>query len=357
MTAVEYNNTSSTPCKTCGAPTVYQPGTQHLVCTYCNTTYQIEQGKTLLVELDYLKYLEDYQKEKTESTKTVLCNNCKATSTINENLKSWDCPYCGSPLIEDNFHEERYIKPNYVLPFKISKNTVNGILKKWISSLWFAPNNIQRALLSTENIKGVYIPFWTFDSLTHTQYYGQRGEAYYVTVGSGQNKRTERRINWYNVKGEISNFYDDILVSGNTTLKRSILQEIQGGWDPKAVVEINNQYLEGFITEKYQLDLKDSFQEAKKIIDGYEYHAIKRDIGGDEQRVNESKTEHDNITFKHILLPIYVSSFLFENKVFTFYINGITGSISGERPYSKTKIFFAVLTVLVLLGIIILAKQ
>lgn len=183
------NTTVSSKCNSCGAPMVYKPGTNMLECTYCKNTHEIDQGETILNELDFLSFMDSYEKEEFNKTKVVTCNNCKATSTVNENLRSMNCPYCSSPLVEKDIHEERYIEPHYVLPFQINKSNINEILKNWVDSFWFAPDNLKKAILSADNINGIYVPFWTFDAHTITNYNGQRGEAYYVTVGSGEQKK------------------------------------------------------------------------------------------------------------------------------------------------------------------------
>jgi RNase P subunit RPR2 len=351
------NNTVATSCKSCGAPMVYKPGTNLLVCTYCNSTQEIKQEDLTLNEIDFLSFINSYEKEEFNKTKVVTCTNCKATPTVNENLRSMMCPYCGSPLVEDNIHEERFIKPEYVLPFGINRNNVNDILKKWVDGFWFAPDNLKKSILSTNNLNGIYVPFWTFDTITHTDYKGEQGEAYSETVGSGENRRTVRRVDWTYTEGSVENFYDDILVCGSGSLRSDILQKIQHGWNPKAVVKIDNNYLEGFITEKYQIDLKESYEQAKVIFNNYERESVRRAIGGDEQRIHDMYTKFNNITFKHILVPIYVSSFVYNNKNFTFYINGITGSISGDRPYSNTKIVFACLFAFILIVILLMIMR
>lgn len=336
---------------------VYKPGTNLLVCTYCNNTQEIKQENLVLNEIDFESFIKTYEKEEFNKTKVITCNNCKATPTVDENLRSMICPYCRSPLVEENIHEERYVKPEYVLPFKVNHSKINNILSNWVNGFWFAPDNLKKAILSTDHINGIYIPFWTFDTLARTEYKGERGDAYYTTVGSGNNKKRVRQIDWSYKQGRVENFYDDVLICGSKSLRQDILQSLQHGWNPKAVVKIDNNYLEGFITEKYQIDLKDSYERVKVIFTNYERESVKRDIGGDEQRINNMYTTFDRITFKHILLPIYASSFIYNNKNYTFYINGITGQISGDRPYSTTKIVLACLAAAIILLIILIMMR
>lgn len=354
---LKLNASESTPCSSCGGPMSYKPSAQALVCEYCGSVKEIEQGEEELNELDFESFMESYEKESFNTTKVVECSNCHATSTVDENLKSMACPYCASPLVEQDIHEERYVKPEYVAPFAVDRGQVGGILQKWINSLWFAPNKIKRGIFSADNLRGVYVPFWTYDMQTHTNYSGERGTEYYVTVGSGDNKKRVRRVSWTNVRGAMANFYDDVLVTGSKTLDVKLLSSISTGWDPKAVHKIKPDYLSGFITEKYQVDVKEAYDKARDIVYQYERESVRRDIGGDEQRIHNMDTQLSAITFKHILLPLYVSSFGFGNKQYTFYVNGVTGRITGERPYSTMKIVFAVLVGLIVLGFLIYLFQ
>lgn len=343
--------TNAYSCDGCGAPLVYKPGSSNLVCNHCGSIKQIAQEETIIEELDFNTYMATFEEENFGTTKVVTCTNCKATPTVDENLKSMACPYCGSPLVEANVHQERYIKPSYVSPFQITKNDINNILAKWSKSLWFAPNKLQRAILSPVNLSGIYMPYWTYDADTQTDYTGERGDAYYVTVGSGKNKRTVRRVSWRYASGTISNFYDDVLIAGSRTLDGDILSKM-GGWDTKGILKINDSYLAGFITEKYQVDLSEGFTYARQFIENSERSNVKYDIGGDEQRIHSMNTKYFNVKFKHVLLPIYVSAFRYKDELYTFYVNGSTGRISGKRPYSKIKIALAVIAgIIAALGI------
>lgn len=347
----KHNIAEASSCNSCGASMTYKPGSQMLVCDYCGSTKKIETGGANINERDFLSFMQNYEKESFTTTKVVECYTCHAKTTINEHLKSMSCPYCSSPLVEKNIHEERYIKPEYIAPFIVDKGQVAHLLHGWIKGLWFAPNKIQRGLFSPENLKGVYVPFWTYDMQTYTQYSGERGDAYYVTVGSGENKRRERRISWKNVQGTVSYFYDDLLISGNKTLKADLLQSISSSWNPKAIQPIKEDYLKGFITEKYQIDIKEAYDQARNIVYQHERERVRRAIGGDQQRIHRTDTDLSQITFKHILLPLFVSTFTYRNKKYTYYVNGVTGKVSGEQPYSAWKI--GCTTVLVILVLIL----
>jgi len=77
---------------------------------------------------------------------------------------------------------------------------------------------------------------------------------------------------------------------------------------------------------------------------------VRGDIGGDEQRVTHVATNYSAVTFKHLLLPVYVGAYRFRDKVYQVVLNGRTGEVQGERPYSFWKIFlFALFLAAVLL--------
>lgn len=343
--------TDAYKCNGCGAPLVYKPGSYSLICEHCGSSQDISQAQYDIIESDFETYMDKYEKENFNTVKLVVCSNCKATPTVDENLASMHCPYCHSPLIEQDVFSDRYIKPEYLYPFQVNKNEIPHILKKWVDGLWFAPNVIKKAILSPLNLQGIYAPYWTYDAHTDVDYVGQRGTDYTTTVGSGKNRRTVTRTSWTRVRGGVSNFHDDILIRATRSLDISILHKIEN-WDTKSLVEYNTAFLSGFITEKYQVDLKEGFQRAKEQIHQIEEWNVKRDIGGDHQRIEQMNVKISDVKFKHILLPLYVSAFQFRNQTFAFYINGITGQISGKRPYSKIKIAMAIIAGLIALAAI-----
>ena len=198
------------------------------------------------------------------------------------------------------------------------------------------------------------MPYWTFDANLKASYQGQRGDYYYETqtYNSNKGKRTRqvRKTKWNYVSGNIDGFVDDILINASEKKRKEIPPKV-AFWNLKDLVVFNSKYLSGFVTEKYTVSLKEghhkSFQEAKNIA----YNWIRRDIGGDTQRIANADIKLSDEKFKHILLPIYLSSYRYDGKEFNFYINGQTGVLSGNRPYSFWKIFFLVLFILVIIAV------
>jgi DNA-directed RNA polymerase subunit RPC12/RpoP len=333
-------------CTNCGADLKYKPGTTNLVCEYCGAKNEIPQIEGDIEELDFHEFLaKKSESEETIVERFVKCENCGASSTLEPNVTSALCPYCSTPLIVENANDEKIIQPKSLLPFKLDNNGAKDEFKKWIKKLKFAPNDLKKAVLNFDHFKGVYIPYWTFDTDTNTNYIGQRGEHYYVaesynTTEDGKSVTKTRQVQktrWHSTRGNVQKFFDDILTVATKSLPKKYIYELEP-WDLENLVPYNKNYLSGFITEKYQIGLGDSFEIAKGITEPEIRDLIKRNIGGDEQRIISMKTNYEDIKFKHLLLPVFVSAFKFKDKLYQFLINGRTGEVQGERPFSWIKI-------------------
>lgn len=352
-------------CTNCGADLKYKPGTVHLTCDYCGAQNEIPKIDTETEELDFHEYLSKEAENQEHLTQHfVQCKSCGATSSIEPHIKSAMCPYCSTPLVVENAQDEKIIQPRLILPFKITKEEAHNAFKNWINKLWFAPNKLKKATLSFEHFKGVYIPYWTYDTNTYTEYTGQRGDHYYVSVPytTTENGKTvtrtrqERRTRWTYTSGNVNVDFDDILVVATRSLSEKHIYELEP-WDMENLTNFEKSYLSGFISEKYQIGLEEGFDIAKNIAQKTINSHICQQIGGDEQRITTANTQYNNITFKHLLLPVYISAYKFKDKLFQFIINGRTGEVQGERPWSAWKITLCVLIgIAVIAGIILLAS-
>lgn len=339
-------------CRECGALLKYAPGTTHLKCEYCGCENEIKDAKepTKVEEIDFEKFLNEngIGVEKQEIV-TVKCGNCGAASTLKPNITSDSCPFCASPLVVTGGTANSIIKPKYLLPFKVDQKTAFADFKDWIKGLWFAPNDLKNYANNIDKLNGMYIPYWTYDSNTTSEYSGERGDDYttvesYTTVEDGKTVTRERTVThtrWTYTSGVVHNAFDDVLILASNSLPESYTNALEP-WDMQHITDYNDQYLSGFRTESYQVDVKAGFEKSKAIMDGVIRETACNDIGGDHQRINSVETQYKDITFKHILLPIWLSAYRYNDQVYRFMINGRTGEVQGERPYSTIKIVLAV---------------
>lgn len=345
------------PCAQCGAQLNYAPGTNHLKCPYCGHENEIADTGEEVEELDFLSALEEAKSQQpTEEVRVVRCTACNAETQPAPNTTALRCPYCGASLV-DVAGSLTHIKPRALLPFAIDRQRATDGFINWLGKQWFAPNDLKKYARSEGRFQGVYVPYWTYDCHTITQYTGARGEYYTVTVGSGKNRRTERRIRWYPAAGTVQDSFDDVLVVGSESMPPKIIEALTP-WDTENLVPYADDYLSGFTAESYTIDLKEGFEDARQQMEVVIRQTVNSDIGGDTQRIDSLKTRYRDVTFKHILLPVWMCGYRYRGKLYQVMANGRTGEIRGGRPYSWVKIALAVLAGLLVVGtIIVLANR
>jgi len=356
--SAEKTKASEFKCHQCGAKLTYAPGTESLKCKYCDHQNKIPKSEKDIQELDFKKFLANMQDDEiTEEKLFIKCTSCGAESTTEANVTSSNCPFCDSEIVA-TAKTKKLIKPRSLLPFKITRKTAKQSYKDWLKGLWFAPNALMKKAKLNVAVSGVYVPYWTYDADTLSYYTGQRGIYYYVTVtrtrtGSNGKQETysaqERRTRWYPVSGTVTKDFDDVLVVGSKSLPRKYLRALEP-WDLENLVTYKDDYLSGFKSESYQINLEQGFEVGKEIMDDQIRIAIRWHIGGDEQRIHSVSTQHSNISFKHILLPVWISAYKYKEKVYRFLVNARTGEVQGERPWSLVKITLAVIAVSILIA-------
>ena len=347
--AVQAETSGAIKCNGCGANLTFEPGTSTLSCQYCGAKNEIKTETTHVEEIDFERFLSSNQPEENlREVNTVTCENCSASTTLKPDVTSDSCPFCGTPLIVKNATSQKLIKPKYLLPFKIERKKAEQSYIEWLGSLWFAPNDLkQHAGRTMDKLAGVYLPFWTYDSDTSTNYTGERGTYYYVTEtytnSKGESETREvQKIAWSYASGTVDNNFDDILVCASPSLPQKLSTALEP-WDLQSLTGFDERFLSGFKTESYRVDLRSGFEVATGLMKPKIESTVKSDIGGDLQRINSMNTSYRKITFKHILLPVWISAYRYNDKVYHFMVNARTGEVQGERPYSAVKIALAVL--------------
>jgi LSD1 subclass zinc finger protein len=348
------------PCKQCGALLTYAPGSDSLKCPYCGALNEIDASKKPVEELDYNAYLSQLAAQAdTVETLNVKCGGCGAISSLPPGTASGVCPFCGQPIVAQAM-STRTIKPEALLTFSIKREQAQQAFRQWLSSLWFAPSELATCA-EKGKIDGCYVPAWTYDCDTTSRYAGERGEDYtetetYTEMVNGQPETRTREVTktrWWPASGVVQDRFDDVLVLASNSLPPRCRDHLEP-WDLKSLVPYQDEFLSGFVAEMYQVDLHGGFEEAKGIMAGTIRRSVESDIGGDHQRIFSVNTDYRDITFKHILLPLWISAYSLRGKSYRFLVNARTGKVAGERPYSIWKITAAVVAALLVIAIILL---
>ncbi len=351
-------------CPGCGGEMHYQAGSEVQKCQYCGFELQIPENEEEIRELDFHAFMDAHiEEEDQEEVQTIDCKGCGAQVSFDANISSDECPYCGSTIIQKGTAHQ-HLKPKSLLPFKIDQKEAGELFKSWINGLWFAPNELKERSKLIEKISGIYVPYWTYDSNTFSRYHGKRGDDYwetehYTTMEDGKSVRKSRQVRktrWRSVSGVVFDQFDDVLVPATKSLPEKQINDLDP-WDLDNLVPYSEEFLAGYRVENYQVSLEDGFNTAEGVMKDEIEKSIKHDIGGDHQRIHSFKTQHNDVTFKHILLPIWLSSYRYNDTVYRFLINGRTGEVQGERPYSAVKITLAVLAAVAVVAGIVMAVQ
>ncbi|MES2791758.1 MAG: hypothetical protein V4719_19210 [Planctomycetota bacterium] len=344
------------PCEGCGADLHFTVGTQHLKCPFCGFEKDLEfQPEAIVAEQDFegmLARLQELRRDGVkdeQQTSEVRCSSCGGQVVFTGTLTSTECPYCASPIQRENIHISEFRVPvDGVLPFLVDHERAAQQLRTWVQSLWFAPNEFKEKGVAGK-FQGVYEPYWTFDFETFTRYAGLRGDHYWVTVGSGKDARRVQQTNWTSAGGSFHRFFDDVLCFASKGLPVWMTQALEP-WPLEKCKPFNQQVLAGFLARTYDITLEEGMKGAHSRAEAALQQDVCQRIGGDEQRVEHRQSQYNAITYKHLLLPLWLLAYQYKGKLYQVAINGGTGEVQGERPYSPWKIFFAVLAGLIAAG-------
>ena len=332
--------TENVKCPGCGANMLFDADLQTLYCPHCGSKRELGESRTA-EELDIMQGLSADSEWKAEETVVFRCDNCGAKVVLNKDETAKCCPFCGTAHVQKT-EELAGLKPNAVLPFSFGNDKALEFAKVWAKKRFFAPRKFKRNL-TADNVNGVYVPSFTFDSHTDSVYKGRIGITRTKTVGSGKNQRTVTYTEWKDISGTYSEFFDDIIIASGDKCGQGVLDKISP-FDTNNGKEYKEQYLLGFMAYHYDHDLSECWGFAKNKIDALIRKGILSKYVYDKVDYLNVSTEHTGVTYKYVMVPVYVGNFTFKEKLFNFFVNGTTGRTSGKYPKSPLKI--AIVTLL-----------
>ncbi len=356
--------TTRFPCPQCGAVLAYLPGTDRIRCEHCGHEAAIEPRGGRIEEHDFRAALATVAADApVVEARTITCEGCAASFTFDPDVHADACPYCGGAIVTDT-GSSRLIKPESLVPFVLSEDQAKQRLQDWLKSLWFAPSGVKTYARGAGRLNGVYVPYWTFDADTRSSYVGQRGIAYQVpqtftTKIKGKLVRRQHyvtKIRWTPVRGSVRRRFDDVLVLASRTQPQDLTESLTP-WLQEALVPYQPEYLSSFRSEAYQVGLEPGFEAATHDMAQVIRTDVARDIGGDAQRIHDIQTRYGDISYKHILLPVWVAAYRYSGKAYQFVVNGQTGEVQGERPYSIIKIAIAAIIGIAIAALFVLFLQ
>ena len=364
MTASSLTAVEKYPCAACGAQAEWNPGRQLLVCTFCGTSapFTIKPDGTI-VEHDLaaaLRSATEGERGWLVERRTVKCQSCKAVSVFDPARVGQNCDFCGSPKLLDYDEIKAPIRPQSLLPFKVTEGQVREQIRRWYAGKWLAPGSLKRMAL-VDRVNGVYVPYWTFDAHVVCPWRADAGHYYYTSEtyrdhqGRTQTRRV-RHVRWEPAAGEIQHFFDDEPVPGTHGVSLRLLKEVEP-FPTSELVPYDTAFLSGFVVEHYQLVLQEASQQSEVAMAHQLEEMCAREIPGDTYRNLEIHPAFSARTFKHILVPVWLLSYTYGNRAWQVVVNGYTGQIAGEYPKSPWKILLLTVAIIIVVLIVLMSQE
>lgn len=335
------------PCESCGNRMIYSPADGCLVCSYCKHKKAIESPTVEAPE--YLYNAEDDRADApdwdAEGDATLICPSCGAETVSDAVQMTVTCPFCGNHYVTEPKPGLPIIRPETMIPHKIPKERADELFARWAKRRFFAPRSFRR-MRHNPDMTGVYLPYFTFDTDLLTAYSGQGGRRRVITYAVRENGKTRMVtrtvIDWYPVAGNHRLYSDDTPFCASRSIDRRMLQKL-GPFSTKTLNVYNPAYLAGFFAERYTVGLAEGFEKIRGTTERRMEEAIEASLGYDTYRLMSYSHRYEKVTFKHILLPVWLSSYRFAGKVYRFMVNGETGRVAGKAPLSPWKLILTIL--------------
>lgn len=344
------SQTSIVKCDSCGSNMIYDAKSKGLLCIHCGSKRQIENnGKNQ--EIDIMQgFALDFNFDETEVS-VFKCDNCGAKVTLSQGQTASKCPFCGTAHAVE-IKELKGLKPNGVIPFSIDGDNALTLSKEWARKKFFAPRKFKKNL-KAENVSGIYVPCFTFDSYTTSTYNGKIGRTKTRRVGSGKNARTVTYTEWQYISGTYYDNFDDIIVSSGSKIEQKNLDKILP-YQTNSGKQFDEKYTLGFMAYHYDYEIEDCWQYAKNTIDNALRSRILSQYVYNTVAYLNVSTKHERVTFKYVMLPVYVGNYKYAKKVYNFFVNGESGKVHGKTPISALKVIGLVVSILAVVALIVL---
>lgn len=297
------------------------------------------------------------------SQKYFRCENCSSEVATDPDQRSYVCPFCDSTYVAEFSPEQaERQRPEFVIGFGVTPEQAQEKFRQWIrSNNWFRPGDLKAAQVA-EKLKGVYLPFWAFSMLAESSWnatigeYWYRTETYTTTDSKGKTVTRTRRVReteWWPLSGRHHRYYNGYLVSGSRGLSQQDADRIKPFQLP-AMKRYEPYFLAGWLCEEYSVERDEALEVCREEFRGREQRNVAAFLPGDTQRGLRVDTRFSNVNSDLCLLPIYLLSYKYKDKLFRFLVNGQTGKVAGDKPLSWIRVTMAVVGGLVLVALVVL---
>ena len=340
------NTSVSYKCPNCGAPLSFQPGKKTVTCEYCGTEFEVAAIEEMFqAQNEMAAAAEAAQESKWETEndewtsaeaaalKALTCSSCGAELVCDENTMATECVYCGNPtMIPKRFDGK--LKPDYVIPFKKTKADAVEALKNFYKGHYLLPDNFT-ANNRVEAIQPMYVPFWLFDSQINAQaeFKAKKIRRY----DSGNMLVTETKI--YNCQRAAKMGFEKIPVDGSKKMDDLYMESIEP-FNYAELVPFSTAYLTGYLADKYDVDAENCAPRADKRVENSALDVLRSSVQDfNSVDIVNSAVVKDVGKVIYALVPVWILTTRYQDKPYTFMMNGQTGKVVGSLPFDSGKAF------------------
>lgn len=327
-------------CPCCGGAVEFDVSSQNLKCPYCGTEFDIaalqqsEANEATVREADSVNWNNQsagWAAGETDGMSVYGCNSCGGEIIADATTGATTCPYCGNQVVVKGQFSGA-LRPDLVIPFKLDKKAAKEAYKKYLKGKILLPKTFQDEN-HIEEIKGVYVPFWLFDADVDAK---MRYRATRVRHWSDSNyDYTETQ--YYSIVREGNLGFDRVPVDGSTKMADDLMESIEP-FDFTDAVDFQTAYLSGYLADRYDVDAEKSIERANERIKRSTEEVFEGTVRGYTSVVPESKSiKLSGGKAKYALYPVWLLNTAYENKKYTFAMNGQTGKFVGNLPVDKKK--------------------
>ncbi|HEX3026541.1 MAG TPA: hypothetical protein VHR42_04875 [Clostridia bacterium] len=340
-------DTEHAKCPSCGGEMAFDPDSGALNCPYCGKNQEIISSQD--INCHDFAYTGEELEQKEDPGVLLHCNNCGANIVVGPNTSADFCTFCGSPMMAKAENSKAMV-PDGIVPFRISQKAASSLFKDWIRGRFFSPGKLKRQN-QPGRLQGAYIPHFAYDCTTSSDYTAEAGEHYYVTESvtverdgkQVQEMQEVQKTRWYSVSGTHDDAFDNVLVNASKHVNQKL---IKMQFDLRDLRPFQKDYIYGFVAESNSISKDECWTTARGIIEDEIRNNISDSIEADEVRNVNFRTDYQDVRFKQVLLPLWISAYTFKGKTYHFMINGQTGDVKGQAPLSFLRILSSILLTL-----------
>lgn len=325
-------------CPNCGGKIEFDSKIQKMKCPYCDSEFAVEALKQR-DEILNNQANDEFAWESTEANEwhdegvsVFVCNSCGGEIVGDENTAATSCPYCGNPVVMSG-RLSGVLKPEFVIPFQLDKKDAINTLKEYVSKKKFAPNTFKSENRLSE-IKGIYVPFWLFDSQIDASilYKGTKVRTW------SDSKYEYTETSYYDIYRQGTMGFENIPVDGSTKMPDDLMESIEP-FDFSKAVDFQTAYLSGYLADKYDVTMEESIGRANDRIKASAEDTLKTTVSGySSVNVDNSSVQQLSGRAKYALYPVWLLNTTYKGEKLTFAMNGQSGKLVGNLPVSKAKL-------------------